>query len=175
MRRPESVYPATIVGIPPMEDFYIGGASVELFLPISKMNFSGIVDIALPVKGVFHNLVFVSIRKTYPRQKITNTECEICGFWRIMFTKYLVVLDDECLSAAAVHAQHQRSPLPPLRQHVTASFISPRCGGVFLMVETLPRQSVVPVTARGKGEHWRPGFIGVASKRIANSACFFAA
>ena len=51
-----------------MEDFYIGGASVKLFLPIFKMNFLEIVDIALPAEGVFHNLVFVSIRKTYPMQ-----------------------------------------------------------------------------------------------------------
>ena len=51
-----------------MEDFYIGGASVKLFLPIFEMNFPGIVDIALPAEGVFHNLVFVSIRKTYPMQ-----------------------------------------------------------------------------------------------------------
>ena len=51
-----------------MEDFYIGGASVKLFLPIFKMNFPEIVDIALPAEGVFHNLVFVSIKKTYPMQ-----------------------------------------------------------------------------------------------------------
>ena len=62
------MYPATIVGIPQMEDFYIGGASVKLFLPIFKMNFPEIVDIALPAEGVFHNLVFVSIKKTYPMQ-----------------------------------------------------------------------------------------------------------
>ena len=66
--RKDAVYPATIVGIPPMEDFYIGGASVKLFLPIFKMNFPEIVDIALPAEGVFHNLVFVSIKKTYPMQ-----------------------------------------------------------------------------------------------------------
>jgi 4-hydroxy-3-polyprenylbenzoate decarboxylase len=58
----------TIVGIPPREDFYIGGASVKLFLPIFKMNFPAIMDIALLAQGVFHNLVFVSIRKTYPMQ-----------------------------------------------------------------------------------------------------------
>ena len=71
-RRKDAVYPATIVGIPPMEDFYIGGASVKLFLPIFKMNFPEIVDIALPAEGVFHNLVFVSIRKTYPMQDLQN-------------------------------------------------------------------------------------------------------
>jgi UbiD family decarboxylase len=47
-----------------MEVFYIGGASVKLFLPIFKMNFPAIVDLALPVEGIFYNLVFVSIRKT---------------------------------------------------------------------------------------------------------------
>ena len=46
--RTSAIYPATIVGVPPMEDFYIGGASVKLFLPIFKMNFPEIVDIALP-------------------------------------------------------------------------------------------------------------------------------
>ena len=49
--RKDAVYPATIVGIPPMEDFYIGGASVKLFLPIFKMNFPEIVDIALPAEA----------------------------------------------------------------------------------------------------------------------------
>ena len=92
--RKDAVYPATIVGIPPMEDFYIGGASVKLFLPIFKMNFPEIVDLALPAEGVFHNLVFVSIRKTYPMQayKIMHG---LWGMGQMMFTKYLVVVDDD--------------------------------------------------------------------------------
>jgi 4-hydroxy-3-polyprenylbenzoate decarboxylase len=90
--RKDAVYPATIVGIPPMEDFYIGGASVKLFLPIFKMNFPEIVDIALPAEGVFHNLVFVSIKKTYPMQayKIMHG---VWGMGQMMFTKYIVVVD----------------------------------------------------------------------------------
>src|ERR1700722_15207251 len=92
--RKDAVYPATIVGIPPMEDFYIGGASVQLFLPIFKMNFPEIVDIALPAEGVFHNLVFVSIRKSYPMQayKIMHG---LWGMGQMMFTKYIVVVDDD--------------------------------------------------------------------------------
>jgi 4-hydroxy-3-polyprenylbenzoate decarboxylase len=92
--RKDAVYPATIVGIPPMEDFYIGGASVKLFLPIFKMTFPEIVDIALPAEGVFHNLVFVSIRKSYPMQayKIMHG---LWGMGQMMFTKYLVVVDDD--------------------------------------------------------------------------------
>jgi len=91
--RKQAVYPATIVGIPPMEDFYIGSASVKLFLPIFRMNFPEIVDIALPAEGVFHNLVFVSIKKTYPMQafKIMNG---LWGMGQMMFTKYIIVVDD---------------------------------------------------------------------------------
>jgi 4-hydroxy-3-polyprenylbenzoate decarboxylase len=93
-QRRSPVYPATIVGRPPMEDFYMGGASVKLFLPIFRMNFPEIVDMALPAEGVFHNLVFVSIRKTYPMQayKIMHG---LWGMGQMMFTKYLVVVDDD--------------------------------------------------------------------------------
>jgi 4-hydroxy-3-polyprenylbenzoate decarboxylase len=92
--RRDAVYPATIVGIPPMEDFYMGGASVKLFLPVFKMNFPEIVDIALPAEGVFHNLVFVSIKKTYPMQayKIMHG---LWGMGQMMFTKYIIVVDDD--------------------------------------------------------------------------------
>jgi 4-hydroxy-3-polyprenylbenzoate decarboxylase len=90
--RKDAIYPATIVGMPPMEDFYIGSASMKLFLPVFKMNFPEIVDIALPAEGVFHNLVFVSIRKTYPMQayKIMHG---LWGMGQMMFTKYIVVVD----------------------------------------------------------------------------------
>ena len=92
--RKDALYPATIVGMPPMEDFYIGTASVRLFLPIFKMNFPEIVDMALPAEGVFHNLVFVSIRKSYPMQayKIMHG---LWGMGQMMFTKYIVVVDDD--------------------------------------------------------------------------------
>jgi len=89
-----AVYPATIVGAPPMEDFYLGTASVKLFLPVFKMNFPEIVDLALPAEGVFHNLVFVSVKKSYPMQafKIMHG---LWGMGQMMFTKYIVVVDDD--------------------------------------------------------------------------------
>jgi 4-hydroxy-3-polyprenylbenzoate decarboxylase len=92
--RKNAIYPATIVGLPPMEDFYLGGAAVKLFLPIFKMNFPEIVDIALPAEGVFHNLVFVSIKKTYPMQayKIMHG---LWGMGQMMFSKYIVVVDKD--------------------------------------------------------------------------------
>jgi 4-hydroxy-3-polyprenylbenzoate decarboxylase len=91
--RRDAIYPATIVGIPPMEDFYLGTASVKLFLPIFKMNFPEIVDLALPAEGVFHNLVFVSIKKTYPMQayKIMHG---LWGMGQMMFTKFIIVVDE---------------------------------------------------------------------------------
>lgn len=93
--RQQAVYPATIVGIPPMEDFYMGGASVRIFLPIFRMNFPEIQDIALPAEGVFHNLVFVSIRKQYAWQayKIMHG---LWGMGQMMFSKYIVVVDEDC-------------------------------------------------------------------------------
>ena len=92
--RRDAVYPATVVGVPPMEDFYIGSASLKLFLPVLKMNFPELVDIALPAEGVFHNLVFVSIRKSYPMQayKVMHG---LWGMGQMMFTKYMVVVDEE--------------------------------------------------------------------------------
>ena len=91
--RKDAIYPATIVGKPPMEDLYLGQASVRLFLPVFKMNFPEIVDMALPAEGVFHNLVFVSIKKQYPYQayKIMHA---LWGMGQMMFTKIIVVVDE---------------------------------------------------------------------------------
>ncbi|MHA3770533.1 menaquinone biosynthesis decarboxylase [Verrucomicrobiota bacterium sgz303538] len=93
--RKKAIYPCTIVGIPPMEDFYMGTASVSIFLPVFRMNFPEIVDIALPAEGVFHNLVFVSIRKQYPWQayKIMHG---LWGMGQMMFSKYIVIVDEDC-------------------------------------------------------------------------------
>ena len=92
--RKDAVYPTTIVGHPPMEDFYIGTASVKLFLPVLKMNFPELVDLALPAEGVFHNLVFASVKKSYPMQayKIMHG---LWGMGQMMFTKYIIVVDDD--------------------------------------------------------------------------------
>jgi len=90
--RKDAVYPATIVGKPPMEDFYMGTASVRILLPVFKMNFPEMRDMALPAEGVFHNLVFVSIKKQYPFHafKIMNG---LWGMGLMMFSKIIVVVD----------------------------------------------------------------------------------
>lgn len=93
--RRDAVYPSTIVGVPPMEDYYLGDASVRMFLPVFKMNFPEMVDMALPAEGVFHNLVFVSIRKQFPYQAFKVMH-GLWGMGQMMFSKYIVVLDEDC-------------------------------------------------------------------------------
>jgi 4-hydroxy-3-polyprenylbenzoate decarboxylase len=93
--RSDAVYPTTIVGIPPMEDYYIGDACVRILLPVFKMNFPEIVDMTLPPEGVFHNLVFVSIRKQYPYQAFKVMH-GLWGMGQMMFSKYIVAVDEDC-------------------------------------------------------------------------------
>jgi 4-hydroxy-3-polyprenylbenzoate decarboxylase len=90
--RKDAVYPATIVGKPPMEDFYLGTASVRLFLPVFQMNFPELVDLALPAEGVFHNLVVVSLKKQYPYQAYKLMH-GLWGMGQMMFTKIIVAVD----------------------------------------------------------------------------------
>ncbi len=92
MRR-DPIWPATIVGRPPMEDFYLGHATERIFLPLLKMTIPEIVDYHMPAEGIFHNLVFVSIRKEYPGQayKVMNA---LWGQGLMSLAKVLVVVDD---------------------------------------------------------------------------------
>jgi 4-hydroxy-3-polyprenylbenzoate decarboxylase len=90
--RRDAIYPSTVVGVPPMEDFYMGTASVRIFLPVFKMNFNEIVDMALPAEGVFHNLVVVSIKKQFPYHAMKVMH-GLWGMGQMMFTKIIVVVD----------------------------------------------------------------------------------
>lgn len=90
--RRDAIYPGTIVGVPPMEDFYMGTACVRIFLPVFKMNFPEIVDMALPAEGVFHNLVLVSIKKSFPYEAMKVMH-GLWGMGQMMFTKIIVVVD----------------------------------------------------------------------------------
>ena len=64
--RKNPIYPTTIVGKPPMEDYFLGKATERIFLPLLKMIVPDIVDYSLPISGVFHNCAFIKIRKEYP-------------------------------------------------------------------------------------------------------------
>jgi len=90
--RKDPVYATTIVGRPPMEDYYLGNATERIFLPLLKLTVPEIVDYHMPAEGIFHNLVFVSIDKQYPGQayKVMNA---LWGAGLMSLAKMLVVVD----------------------------------------------------------------------------------
>jgi 4-hydroxy-3-polyprenylbenzoate decarboxylase len=92
--RKEPLYLTTIVGRPPQEDFYMGHAIERIFLPVMKMQFPEIVDVAMPAEGIFQNLMIVAIRKSYPghARKVMNA---IWSLGQAMFTKVVVVVDHD--------------------------------------------------------------------------------
>jgi 4-hydroxy-3-polyprenylbenzoate decarboxylase len=92
--RRNPIYATTIVGRPPMEDYYLGHATERIFLPLLKLTIPEIVDYHMPAEGIFHNLVFVSIDKQYPGQayKVMNA---LWGQGLMALAKVLVVLDKE--------------------------------------------------------------------------------
>jgi 4-hydroxy-3-polyprenylbenzoate decarboxylase len=92
--RKNPIYATTIVGKPPMEDAWMGKAVERIFLPLMRLTLPEIVDVNLPVEGVFHNLMIVSIRKSYPG----HARKVMSGIWALgqaMFTKCIVVVDED--------------------------------------------------------------------------------
>ncbi len=92
--RKDPIYATTIVGKPPQEDAYMGKAVERIFLPLMKLTIPELVDINLPIEGIFHNLMIVSIKKSYPGQarKVMNA---IWSLGQAMFTKCIVVVDHD--------------------------------------------------------------------------------
>ena len=91
--RKNPIYPTTIVGKPPMEDYFLGKATERIFLPLLKMLIPDIVDYSLPISGVFHNCAFVKIKKEYPFQA-RRVMHAIWGAGQMAFTKFIVVVDE---------------------------------------------------------------------------------
>jgi 4-hydroxy-3-polyprenylbenzoate decarboxylase len=93
-QRQEPVYATTIVGPPPMEDYYMGKAIERIFLPLMRLQLPEVRDIAMPPEGVFHNLILVAIRKSYPghARKVMHA---IWGLGQAMFSKCIVVVDED--------------------------------------------------------------------------------
>ena len=93
-RRKRPVYLTTVVGIPPMEDYYLGLASERIFLPLIRKTLPEIVDMHFPAAGIFHNIVLVSIDKRYPghARKIMNA---FWGLGQLMFSKTIIVVDKD--------------------------------------------------------------------------------
>jgi len=92
--RKEPIYATTIVGPPPMEDFYMGKAIERIFLPLMRMQLPEVRDMCMPAEGIFHNIMLVSIRKSYPghARKVMSA---IWGLGQAMFTKCIVVVDED--------------------------------------------------------------------------------
>jgi 4-hydroxy-3-polyprenylbenzoate decarboxylase len=92
--RKDPIYATTIVGPPPMEDFYMGKAIERIFLPLMRLQLPEIRDICMPAEGIFHNLILVSIRKSYPlhARKVMHA---IWGLGQAMFSKCIVVVDED--------------------------------------------------------------------------------
>lgn len=93
-RRENPIYPTTIVGRPPMEDAFLGKTTERLFLPLLRVTLPEIVDMNLPVHGVFHNLAIISIKKEYPAhaRKVMHA---LWGLGQMMFTKILIIVDHD--------------------------------------------------------------------------------
>ncbi len=92
--RKNPIYATTIVGPPPMEDFYMGKAIERIFLPLMRLQLPEIRDVSMPAEGIFHNLILVSIRKSYPghARKVMHA---IWGLGQAMFSKCIVVVDED--------------------------------------------------------------------------------
>ncbi len=92
--RKDPIYSTTIVGKPPMEDAFMGKAVERVFLSLMRLTIPELIDINLPIEGVFHNLMIVSIRKSYPGQarKVMNA---IWSLGQAMFTKVIIVVDED--------------------------------------------------------------------------------
>ncbi|MGS0764134.1 menaquinone biosynthesis decarboxylase [Syntrophomonas curvata] len=91
--RKNAIYPATIVGKPPQEDCYMALATERIFLPLLKFQLPEVVDMHLPMEGVFHNCVLVSIKKAFPghARKVMSS---LWGMGQMMFAKFIVVVDE---------------------------------------------------------------------------------
>ncbi|MTI81772.1 MAG: menaquinone biosynthesis decarboxylase [Firmicutes bacterium] len=92
--RKKPIYPATIVGRPIQEDYFMGKATERIFLPLLKMQISELVDMNMPAEGVFHNCVIVSIKKKYPGQA-KKVMCALWGIGLMALAKLVIVVDEE--------------------------------------------------------------------------------
>jgi 4-hydroxy-3-polyprenylbenzoate decarboxylase len=92
--RRQPIYPATVVGKPPMEDYYLGKATERIFLPLLQMMIPDVIDFDLPMFGAFHNFVFIKIRKEYPYQarRVMNA---VWGAGQMGLCKFIIVVDED--------------------------------------------------------------------------------
>src|SRR5260370_22244895 len=92
-RRKQPIYPTTIVGRPPQEDYWLGKVTERIFMPIIRLLVPEVVDMNMPAEGVFHNLVIVSIKKRYPGQA-RKVMYALWGLGLMMLAKTIVVVSE---------------------------------------------------------------------------------
>lgn len=90
--RRDPIYQSMVVGLPPMEDTFLGWATERIFVPLVRVMQPEIVDYHMPAFGVFHNWLVVSIRKEYPYQA-RKIMCALWGLGQMMLSKFIVVVD----------------------------------------------------------------------------------
>lgn len=108
--RRDAIFPATVVGIPPQEDYYLGKATERIFLPLLRTLVPDIVDYHLPMFGSFHQCVFVQVRKAYPLQA-RRVMHAIWGAGQMAWTKMIVVVDE------SVNVHDERAVLEAIARH----------------------------------------------------------
>ncbi|MEM9066369.1 MAG: UbiD family decarboxylase [Planctomycetota bacterium] len=114
-RRRNAIYPTTVVGLPPQEDYYLGKATERLFLPLLKVLIPDVEDYDLPMFGAFHNCAFIKIKKSYPMQA-RRVMHAIWGAGQMAWTKTIFVVDEDVnihdheavLRAAAMNCRPDR-------------------------------------------------------------------
>ena len=114
-RRTDAIYPTTVVGLPPQEDYFLGKATERIMLPLLKTIIHDIEDYDLPMFGAFHNCAVLRIRKAYPlhARRVMHA---VWGAGQMSWTKAIFVVDDDCdphdtfevLRRAAMHCDPRR-------------------------------------------------------------------
>lgn len=140
-RRREAVYPATVVGKPPMEDCYMAKATERIFLPVLKMQMPQLVDLNLPLEGVFHNCAIAAVRPDFPGAARTVMN-GIWGMGQMRYTKLIIAVDggvdpydvDAVLRAVLTHVDFSedlaidKGPLDALDHSSDRAFYGTRLG-----------------------------------------------
>ena len=90
--RKDPTVPMTIVGVPPMEDGYLGEAIGDALLPVLKFQHRDVMDVFLPLETGFHNLAIVASKQRFPRQA-RKTALGLLGAGQMMFLKVVIVVD----------------------------------------------------------------------------------
>ncbi|MFT3685068.1 MAG: UbiD family decarboxylase [Phycisphaerales bacterium] len=146
--RSSAIYPTTIVGLPPQEDYYLGKATERLFFPLLKTIVHDVEDYDLPQFGAFHNCAAIRIKKAYPLQARRMMH-SVWGAGQMAWTKCVIVVDDD------VNVHDTFAVLRAVGERCIPGAISstPRARSTS---STTPRRSLAPAARSASTRHARP-------------------